>query len=240
MKIENINITIISDNNSYIKGIETSWGFSCLVNTGKESILFDTGGCGSILLSNMKKLGLSPKKIGLVVISHSHWDHSGGLFDFLKMNSNVKVFIPKSFSDKFTWQIKALGAKAIKVSDRKKIARGIYLSGVFGNKVPEQSLIIEDSEGGFLLTGCAHPGIVEIVKNTSISGHVTSVLGGFHFMGMSDAKVTSVASQLKSLGIKKVFPMHCTGKRQSELLLREFGMPVRKIGAGLTITLERK
>ena len=47
---------------------------------------------------NMQLLNLSPKDIDLVVISHSHWDHCGGLARLLYLNSKLKVYVPKSFS----------------------------------------------------------------------------------------------------------------------------------------------
>jgi len=64
-------VTIIYDNEVYKEGLVADWGFSCLVevkNTPK--ILFDTGTNGSILLSNMEKLGIEPVSIGEVFISH--------------------------------------------------------------------------------------------------------------------------------------------------------------------------
>jgi 7,8-dihydropterin-6-yl-methyl-4-(beta-D-ribofuranosyl)aminobenzene 5'-phosphate synthase len=65
-------ITIIYDNEVWKEGLESDWGFSCLVeveNTPK--ILFDTGTSGSILLRNMKKLNIDPKSIDEVFISHA-------------------------------------------------------------------------------------------------------------------------------------------------------------------------
>jgi len=74
----NLTITVMSDNNSYQGGLETAWGFSCLIQGTENTILFDTGGDGSILLANMEKLGFDPKEIELIVLSHMHWDHIDG------------------------------------------------------------------------------------------------------------------------------------------------------------------
>ena len=49
-------ITIIYDNNPFLKGLQTDWGFACLVEVGKTKLLFDTGDNGDILLSNMERL----------------------------------------------------------------------------------------------------------------------------------------------------------------------------------------
>ena len=87
----------VYDNYQVNPELTTDWGFATIIKTPQELILFDTGGDSKILLSNMKKLGINPSSIKKVVISHIHSDHLGGLEGFLERNSNVTVFIPKSF-----------------------------------------------------------------------------------------------------------------------------------------------
>ena len=57
-KVEKVSITVIYDNNSFLKGLQTDWGFACLIEIGKTKLLFDTGDNGNILLSNMAKLNI--------------------------------------------------------------------------------------------------------------------------------------------------------------------------------------
>jgi len=74
-------LTIVYDNEVYKKdaGLKSDWGFSCLIETENEDILFDTGAKGKILLNNMEKLDVEPEKISKIIISHEYWDHYGGL-----------------------------------------------------------------------------------------------------------------------------------------------------------------
>lgn len=58
-------------------------GQSFLIRTEKENILLDVGTKGKKLLHNMKKLGVSPEDISLLILSHGHYDHTGGLPLFL-------------------------------------------------------------------------------------------------------------------------------------------------------------
>lgn len=104
--MRHVSIAIIYDNNPYKKGLETAWGFSCFVKGTAKTILFDTGGDGSLLLRNMKSLGIDPKEIDLVFLSHIHKDHVGGLWHVIKRNPKVIVYIPKSFPDSFKKEVK--------------------------------------------------------------------------------------------------------------------------------------
>ena len=77
-------ITIVYDNNAE-PGLKADWGFSALIelNEKREKILFDTGANSEILFYNLKKLNINPKDVDIIVISHRHWDHTGGLKEFL-------------------------------------------------------------------------------------------------------------------------------------------------------------
>ncbi len=95
-------LTTIYDNEVYPEasatGLTSEWGFSCLIEVSGERILFDTGGAGSILLHNMERLGISPEDLATIVLSHEHWDHTGGLSDLLRTNRDAEVYLLASFS----------------------------------------------------------------------------------------------------------------------------------------------
>lgn len=70
-------ITIVYDNEVKKGALKADWGFSALIETEKASpILFDTGSNGSILVHNMKELGIEPGDIATIVISHAHGEHT--------------------------------------------------------------------------------------------------------------------------------------------------------------------
>ena len=77
-----LRVHVVFNNVPYKEGLETSWGFSCLIEGLDKTVLFDTGGNGDILLSNMQRLGLAPEAVDAVVLSHIHGDHTGGLAPF--------------------------------------------------------------------------------------------------------------------------------------------------------------
>ena len=82
--LSKIKLTILYDNKLLKEDLECDWGFSCLIEGAEKTILFDTGTKGSILMSNLKKMNISPEIVDVVVISHDHFDHAGGLEDSRK------------------------------------------------------------------------------------------------------------------------------------------------------------
>ncbi len=86
-------ITIIYDDTIFRKDLQADWGFSVLVKAKKRKILFDTEANGSIL-SNLEKLKINPEEIEDIFISHPHRDHVGGLSAILRLNNQLKLWVP--------------------------------------------------------------------------------------------------------------------------------------------------
>ncbi|HIH37192.1 MAG TPA: MBL fold metallo-hydrolase [Methanocellales archaeon] len=210
-------ITIIYDNEA-CKGLKSGWGFSCLIED-KRKVLFDTGWDGAILLSNMKALGINPKDIDIIVLSHDDWDHIGGLTWVLKLNPDVEVYAPSSFSKRLREEIKSK-AKLIEVDGLVKICERVYTTGVLGTATKEQSLLLETKEGLIVITGCAHPGLSVILDRASSIGHVYGIIGGFH--GFEDYDL------LNDMGF--IVPCHCTVHKSE--ISRLFSDTCKTNGAG--------
>ena len=158
-------LTILYDNNPYDYRLKSSWGFSCLIELERKTILFDTGGDGEILLYNMRVLNKDPKTIDMIVLSHIHGDHTGGIWSILREKPALKVYIPESFPQEFEQRLENFRARIVRVmSSSLQILPGVWSTGEIGHGIKEQSLIIDTSKGMILVTGCAHPGIVNIIK----------------------------------------------------------------------------
>lgn len=95
---KSIIIVTLYDGYEYDPKLRTGFGFSCLIKIGGKSILFDTGSESQTLLYNMQQLKIKPEEVEVVVLSHSHWDHTGGLKGFLHANGHrAKVYKPRAF-----------------------------------------------------------------------------------------------------------------------------------------------
>jgi 7,8-dihydropterin-6-yl-methyl-4-(beta-D-ribofuranosyl)aminobenzene 5'-phosphate synthase len=234
-----LTIVITYDNNPYDERLKTAWGFSCLVRLPEKSILFDTGGDSSILLNNMGKLRIDPKEIDIVVLSHIHGDHVGGLLGFLRQNSNVTVYLPKSFSQKFKDEMKSYGAKVEEVHEARELFPGVYTTGELGGGIKEQSLVVRTDQGLVVVTGCAHPGVVKIVQKAKeiANDKVYLVMGGFHLGGASTPQIESIIADFKELGVEKVAPCHCSGDKARRLFQEHYGEDYIECGVDKRIML---
>ncbi len=194
-------ITILYDSNKYkeLPKLRTGWGFSCWIESNGKNILFDTGWDGNILLNNMNCLGFNPEKIDIVVISHYHWDHCGGLPQVLSFDKKVNVYVPKKFSTHLKEEIK-YRANLFEVSKSKNICEDVYTTGELGKDIKEQSIILKTENGLIVITGCAHPGIREILNVASNYGKVFGLIGGFH--GFKEFHLIT--------DISFIMPCHCT------------------------------
>lgn len=87
-------LTVLSENTSVSDALEHEHGLSIYMESAERRILFDTG-AGCIFKSNAEKLGIDIAAVDLLVISHGHYDHGGGLRSFLEVNSRAKIYLHK-------------------------------------------------------------------------------------------------------------------------------------------------
>ncbi len=168
------------------------------------------------------------------MLSHEHRDHTGGLERVLRANPKVVVYHPASFSRTFVDWIHRSTVRAVAVDEPVTIGPDLFLTGELGSTIREQALIVKSADGLVVVTGCSHPGIVEIVERTRAlhPEPIDAVVGGFHLMQHSDAATRRVIARLRELGVRRCGPCHCTGERQIELFRQAFGDAFVPMGVG--------
>ena len=139
------------------------------------------------MLYNMKKLGINPGDIDVVVLSHNHWDHVGGLESLLNIKPKLTVYRP-------TW-----------ASKPQRIFSNLMTTGVIGEwGIKEQALIGITKRGLILITGCSHPGLENILNIAYDHDKIYAVVGGFHGFNKFE--------MLKDINL--IVPCHCTQRKQ--------------------------
>lgn len=233
-----VTLTIVYDNNgpTFDTGptdppLRTGWGFACLVERGDDLLLFDTGGDAGILRNNLAALGVDAADIDVLVFSHYHSDHTGGLDALLDAGATPTSFVPASFPSAFTSNL-AARTEVVEVTGPTELLHRIRTTGVMGSAIIEQALVIETPEGFVVVTGCAHPGIVEMVRAAAVDGRVALVLGGFHLKDADEHGIDETVSALEALGVDRAAPTHCTGDLATARFAAAFGDRFVPVGVG--------
>lgn len=159
-------LTVLVDNYVNSQKLKAEHGLSILIEEGGRKILFDCGE-SDLVLANLKVLGIDLNSIDSIVLSHGHYDHTGGLLPVLKhMDKRVDIYAhPAVFGAKYSRYgnfnsandkryigipekkevYEKKGAKFILNKDLSKIGGNIYFSG----QIPRESKI--ENPEGFLI-----------------------------------------------------------------------------------------
>ena len=217
-----VKLKILYDNEA-LNGFRGAYGFSCLIE--EKGILFDTGGDADTLLFNMKKFRVNLSNIHIIVLSHEHGDHTGGI-QIINYCGKVKVLVPISFSKRFkNWLVSHPNVRLCEIQRFEKVCEGVYTTGELGQFIKEQSLIVKTGNGLTIITGCAHPGLENIVGAASKLGDIYGVVGGFHNF-----------SRLEALkGMHLIVPCHCTVRKRE--IFNLYPKVCKKCSAGCTILI---
>lgn len=237
--LSDMRITVVHDNYPCADGLRTAWGFAAHLAGAEKSILFDTGSDGTLLLENLAKLGLDPGSIDILVLSHVHGDHAGGLAGLLAANPHIEVYLPESFPDRVKELVRGAGAAVIEVRGPRPICPGVHTTGVLGRRIKEQALAIRTQRGVVVLTGCAHPGVVCMLDGAGRrqGEDLLLVMGGFHLEWAMSGRIERIIAAFREYGVRYVAPTHCSGEKARERFREHFGRGFIEVGVGKVVTL---
>jgi len=169
----------------------------------------------------MEKLGINPKAIDKIAISHEHWDHNGGL-------KVLAAIIDAADLYRLEKQNSSENMHLISAEDSLKITEGVYSTGRIEGSVDEQSLVIKEDKDWYILTGCAHPGLEKILHKAKQIGNIVGIIGGFH--GFNNFQLIE--------DLDFICPCHCTVHKDS--LKKTYPDKISECGVGKIIELGEK
>ena len=245
-------------------------GFSVHIETPEANLIYDTGN-GSVAVENALKAGIDLNRLDGIVISHGHYDHTGGLTSFLKETGPIDVYTGRgAFEGKFKGnreigfplsmkdyeelgaRIKIVGADreifpGVKIFTGADLSTGeqpdpVFLTGTSDEKrrdlfEEELTLAITDLEETFVITGCSHRGIGNILLMVSKSNlSVKGVLGGFHLDSKNVVGIEKACQVFEETEIDLIAPCHCTQDSVISRLKETFSNRILEILAGDVIT----
>ena len=175
-------------------------------------MLVDTSGSFDTLSKNASKLDVKLSDIEAVFVSHWHGDHCGSLSHVLPLlRQSTPVYVPSEYSSGIREIMEAGGTPRV-CSEPVEFTEGVMSTGEVGGGVSEHSMLMNvRNKGLVILTGCSHPGIINIIKRAQqISGisKVHAVIGGVHISGTHEG--ANVGKFLREIGVELVSPGHCT------------------------------
>jgi 7,8-dihydropterin-6-yl-methyl-4-(beta-D-ribofuranosyl)aminobenzene 5'-phosphate synthase len=167
---EHIRITVLDENSVHRPDLVAEHGLSFHIQIGRHSLLFDTGQT-DLALINAAILGIGFGELAAVVLSHGHYDHTGGVPVILDAAPKARVYLhPAAWDNKYSkstdGQSRIIGmsqpaAQAIRhaasgfveTTGRTEILQGVFVTG----KIP-RATAYEDTGGPFFLdAACTRP-----------------------------------------------------------------------------------
>ena len=258
-------LTILSDNNTLIdQYLLGEPGFSCLVEAEGKRFLLDTGYFG-IFAQNADALGLRWRDVDGVILSHCHDDHTRGLSAFFTEGPKPKLVAHPSLFRRLWSRGLSIGcpyprAKLARYFDLCLTAEPLALTenlfylGAIPRVFPEQAdqaqrqgedgpdLTLDDTalayrgrEGVYVITGCSHSGIgniVERAKQVTGMDRVLGVIGGFHLRQM-DERSRGIIDYLEGEHIPNLYPCHCTALSVKVAMGNR--MHIEEVGTGTSL-----
>ncbi|MBQ2957060.1 MAG: MBL fold metallo-hydrolase [Clostridia bacterium] len=202
----------LMENTSARDDLYSEHGLSLYIETGDCRILFDAGQT-ELFSENAEKLNVDLKKVDLAILSHGHYDHSGGLMRFLQLNDHAPLYMnERAFSDCWHGADHYIGidqslrdsGRIILTGDEYAVAPQLTLYTM--NALPRRfplsgaGLTVRQPDGSFLQDEFLHEHYLLIEENGKrilISGcshkgilnimewlKPDVLIGGFHFMKM--------------------------------------------------------
>lgn len=175
MKKQAIRMTVLVENSVKQQGLLAEHGMSFWIEKGDRRMLFDTGQ-GMVLQHNANTLGIALETADDVILSHGHYDHTGGLHQALASFKAAKVYAhPTVFTPRFIRCADGRGSRAIGApfasaddlrghvgqlimtgKDSLQITDGVRLTG----EIPRRN-DYEDTGGAFYLDeACTEPDLI--------------------------------------------------------------------------------
>ena len=245
-------------------------GLSIYIETEKHKLLLDTGQTDAVV-KNAKVLGVDLTAVDSVILSHGHYDHSGGILPFVRINHTAQIIMQKKAAEPHYNGERYIGIdKAILDLSNVRLIDGdlqlddelFLFSGITGRRcypqgnrklskiadgeqIPddfahEQCLVISQNGKRWLLSGCAHNGILNILdRYREIFGNVPDyVITGFHMMKKDgehtdDEKAVIMQTAKELVQMNTVFYSgHCTGIPAFEMMKEIMGDQIIALHSG--------
>ena len=235
------------NNTDYVELLENYFENNCKINETAKSLYLHRNTVNYKISKIEEILDINLDDIDTVVLSHGHYDHAGGIKDFIesrddkiniichplafnkKKSGNTNMGAPYTkeeiiklanvkFSDKpvkMSKNITYLGQIPDTIDfENRKLMGQIEIDGEYKNDyiIDDSALLYETQDGIYIITGCSHSGIcniIEYAKKVSKKDNVLGIIGGTHLQEINNQLYKTI-DYFKANNIKELYPCHCT------------------------------
>jgi len=221
--IKNLKITCLIEESAPRMPFWASHGLSMLIEADGKKILFDSGSYSDTLLHNISELKFSLSDIDYFFLSHTHDDHSGGIYGIRNsISSKEMICTSDAFSDKMPHNgelVEIMSNVKTNTEDR-EIAPGLVAiaeKDSINPKYPVKEIALVgnlEEKGLIIILGCSHYGIENIIDDVKAKypdTPVHAIVGGLHLKDSSIEEIKEIISIFKRENIKIILANHCTG-----------------------------
>ena len=277
-------IVNLIENTEGVPGCASAHGLSFYIETAKHKMLVDLGPSEETL-ENAAKLGIDLGAVDTVILSHGHYDHSGGIISFAKINEHADIYMQRLATgdyysddgvregrDRYRYigidkaiadlpQVKLLDGDtviddeiSVFVMDESAFKRPFtnsrlkekvddsYVQDEFRH---EQYVVVSEGNRKILISGCAHNGILNIMREyeRKYGSCPDAVISGFHLMKKSDYtddeidEIIDTAQRLKEYRTT-FYTCHCTGVKAYESMKCIMGDQLKYVHSGEEVRLK--
>ena len=175
-------LTILFDNYPGLPGFKPLWGFAALIQTPDRTLLFDTGSNGRVLLAHMARLNIAPAPLICCSSRIRIGTISAALDSILELNPRLDLVVHEGFSKHLIRDLETQ-CRTLHVigTEPQQLAPGLYSTGMLASEPPEHALLIESPTLVAVISGCAHPGMDQIVAHVTATDRKAGRLGDRRF-----------------------------------------------------------
>ena len=218
-------------------GLKPDFGYAVYIQADGKRILLDTGTDPDVMEHNLAAAGVDVSDLDMVVISHNHFDHAGGLERLRAMNPGVPVYVPPN--QVFAVDDVHIVEDYLQVTSKVFVIRGhtdVPTAGISD----DLSIVLRSLQGPYVLSTCSHSGVGQIVDRASkLSGEdVYYFSGGARLVHRPEGDTRLVAEALDRRRVQVVSPSHCSLSHRVDRKFREtLGERVRSSQLGKKVEL---
>ena len=266
-------ITLLAENSVRRPGLLAEHGLAWWIEICGKSVLFDTGQ-GMVIGHNAKKLGIKLERADALVLSHGHYDHTGGIGSLLSTNTSCPIWMhPASMEKKFSGtspsEVRCISTSLLHdeklrshtnrlrdASFHSEVVPGLFLTGeiprlngfedtggqffldagcsITDPLADDIAVYFENGDSIIVLLGCAHSGVMNTISFIAkLTGkQIGVVMGGMHLEKASAERLSKTIEGLRGMGVREIYPCHCTGHDASIALQNALPSMVRQCSVG--------